>query len=93
MSELNKKHEVVKLLSHSLTRFHNSAYEEATREISMLKKDTLVDGRYTHEDFIIEHLRLMKFFLQEGDLYLSWGRVNELWETLVDNKKAIIFDR
>ena len=53
----------MKLLSHSLTRFHNSAYEEATREISMLKKDTLVDGRYTHEDFIIEHLRLMKFLL------------------------------
>ena len=90
---MNRKHEVVKLLSISLQKFHAWAYEEARREISTLKKDTIVDGRYTHEDFIVEHLKLMKFFLQEGDLYLSLGRVNELWSTLVENPKAIVFDR
>ena len=90
---MNRKHEVVKLLSISLQKFHAWAYEEARRGISTLKKDTIVDGRYTHEDFIVEHLKLMKFFLQEGDLYLSLGRVNELWTTLVENPKAIAFDR
>ena len=59
----------------------------------MLKKETIVDGRYTHEDYVAEHLRLMKFFLQEGDLYLSSARVHEIWDTLVDNQKAITFDR
>jgi ubiquitin carboxyl-terminal hydrolase 9/24 len=35
----------------------------------------------------------MKFFLKEGDLYLSWGRCQEIWETLVANPRAITFDR
>lgn len=35
----------------------------------------------------------MKFFLKEGDLYLSWARCKELWDTLVDNPNAIEMDR
>lgn len=95
LSELSKKHEIVKLLSGSLSRGHVWAYEaaEAAKKGATIKKDTIVDGRYSHEEYVAEHLKLMKFFLQEGDLYLSWGRTKELWEALVDNPKAIDFDR
>jgi hypothetical protein len=34
------------------------------------------------------HLDLMMFLLKEGDLYLSWIRCRELWETLVENPNA-----
>jgi hypothetical protein len=43
------------------------------------KPDTIIDGRYTHEEYVRGHLDLMKFFLKEGDLYLSWGRCQEIW--------------
>ena len=34
------------------------------------------------------HLDLMMFLLKEGDLYLSWVRCRELWETLVENPNS-----
>ena len=39
-----------------------------------------------------EHLQLLKLFLQDGNLYLSWEHTKELWETLVDNSRAIPFE-
>ena len=32
----------------------------------------MVDGRYTHKEYVDAHLELMMFLLKEGDLYLSW---------------------
>ena len=37
-------------------------------------------------------MQLLKLFLQEGNLYLSWDHTKELWETMVDNPKAIPFE-
>ena len=58
-----------------------------------LKPDTLVDGRYTHEEFVNGHLDLLKFLLKEGDLWLEWERSKQIWESLVDNPQSIEFDR
>ena len=49
--------------------------------------------RYSHEEIVDSHLDIMKFFLKEGDLYLSWARCKELWDTLVDNPSAIDMDK
>ena len=85
LSELNKQHEIVKLLSTSMARAHTKA-EEVSKKLGLsLKSDTLVDGRYTH-------LQLMMFLLKEGDLYLSWFWGKELSETLVANPKSIQMD-
>ena len=92
LSELNKQHEIVKLLSTSLNKAHLKA-EEVSRKLGLaLKGDTLVDGRYTHKEYVDAHLELMMFLLKEGDLYLSWSRCKELWETLVDNPNSIQMD-
>ena len=92
LSELNKQHEIVKLLSTSLNKAHVKA-EEVSRKLGLaLKGDTLVDGRYTHKEYVEAHLELMMFLLKEGDLYLSWSRCKELWETLVDNPNSIQLD-
>ena len=62
-------------LCNSLKQAHKLA-ERCCSSISVqpLKPDTIIDGRYTHEEYVRGHLDLMKFFLKEGDLYLSWGR-------------------
>ena len=92
LSELNKQHEIVKLLSTSLSKAHVKA-EEVSRKLGLtLKVDTLVDGRYTHKEYVDAHLELMMFLLKEGDLYLSWSRCKELWETLVANPNCIQMD-
>ena len=93
LSELNKQHEIVKLLSTSLNKAHLKA-EEVSRKLGLaLRGDTLVDGRYTHKEYVDAHLELMMFLLKEGDLYLSWSRCKELWETLVDNPNSIQLDQ
>ena len=92
LSELNKTHEIVKLLSTSLARAHTKA-EAVSKKLGLsLKSDTLVDGRHTHKEYVEAHLDLMMFLLKEGDLYLSWSRCKELWETLVANPNSIQMD-
>ena len=57
-----------------------------------LKPDSSVDGRFSFKEYVEEHLQLLKLFLQDGNLYLSWEHTKELWETLVDSPKAIPFE-
>ena len=90
LGNLNEQHGIVKLLCNSLRHAHKVAEKCDTQPF---KPDTVIDGRYTHEEYVRGHLDLMKFFLKEGDLYLSWGRCQEIWETLVSNQRAITFDR
>ena len=65
----------------------------SSRSTSLLKAETVVDGRYTHGEYLEGHLELMKFLLKEGDLYLRWLRCQVLWETLVTNPEASDYDR
>lgn len=93
LGDLNRQHEIVKLLSMSLKHCHDIAVQEAERAVAVLKSDTVINDGYCHSAYVDGHLDLMKFFLKEGDLYLSWPRCRELWETLVENSKAIEFDK
>jgi len=93
LGELNKQHEIVKLLSTSLNKSHAKGVEVSRKLSLALKPETMVDGRYTHREYVEAHLELMMFLLKEGDLYLSWSRCKELWETLVDNPNAIQMDQ
>ena len=74
LGELNKQHEIVKLLSTSLNKSHAKGVEVSRKLGLALKPDTMVDGRYTHREYVEAHLELMMFLLKEGDLYLSWSR-------------------
>ncbi len=93
LGELNKQHEIVKLLTGSLRRClskmaatsASSAF--ASSPCSKLDGSVLYDGRYTKAEVIHSHLDLLKFLLKEGDLYLSKIRCEELWDTLVANQQ------
>jgi len=91
--ELNKQHEIVKLISTSLNKAHKQAVQSATQMGLVLKPDTLVDSMYTHQESVQIHLELMQFLLKDGDLYLSWARCKELWETLITNENRIQMDQ
>ena len=93
LSELQTKHEIKKLLAISLGRCHSWGVESTINSTSSLRPDSLVDGRFTYEEYIQEHLELLKFFLQEGNFYLEWERTKELWETLVDGPRVIAFEQ
>lgn len=98
LGELNKQHEIVKLLSMSLKNCHLTMRAAAMDKGAELNAATLFDERYSEQELVDFHLDLLKFLLKEGDLYLSWTRCEELWDTLVNtrvdkNDKSIHTDR
>ncbi|CAL1268833.1 unnamed protein product [Larinioides sclopetarius] len=82
LHELNKNHDIIKLVTTSLADCHKQAVKAAN---GALKPTTLVDGRYTHEDYVNEHLSFLQFILQDGAQYLIWVRAREVWDALVTN--------
>ncbi len=101
LGELNREHEIVKLLSKSLKKCHELAAKVALgggsggddNKPALLPTTAFDSGRYTHSESLDLHLDLLKFLLKEGELYLSWSRCEELWSVLVCNDDAIQLDR
>lgn len=79
----------------SLTKFHQQAVHVCSLngKDTKLTHDVIIDGRYTHKEFMSIHLQFLHFILQEGVLYLHWKRAADLWNTLVSNPDACEWDR
>ncbi|XP_064624443.1 ubiquitin carboxyl-terminal hydrolase 24-like isoform X2 [Lineus longissimus] len=88
LQELNRGHDIIKLISSSLVKCHKQA--AAAAEEGGLNPDVLVDGRYTHGEYVSIHLSFLQFVLK--DLYLPWNRAREIWLTLVKNPDACEWD-
>uniref|UniRef100_A0A2C9KAF6 Ubiquitinyl hydrolase 1 n=1 Tax=Biomphalaria glabrata TaxID=6526 RepID=A0A2C9KAF6_BIOGL len=91
INELNKGSDIIKLVTNSLVKCHKQAASLVGD--GQLKTTTMVDGRYTHVDYIAIHLNFLLYILQAGDLYLPWNRARDIWTTLVANPKACDWDR
>ncbi|XP_022244007.1 ubiquitin carboxyl-terminal hydrolase 24-like [Limulus polyphemus] len=89
--DMNKTHDVVKLVTSSLSRCHKQSVAIAGGK--PLNPNMLVDGRYTHEECVLSHLSFLQFLLQDGSQYLPWSRSKELWDTLVSNSESCEVDR
>ncbi|XP_070196439.1 ubiquitin carboxyl-terminal hydrolase 24-like isoform X2 [Littorina saxatilis] len=90
--ELNKNCDVMKLVTNSLVKCHKQAVT-VVGDTAQLTQATLVDGRYTHCDYMMTHLNFLQYVLQEGVLYLSWNRARDIWSTMVANPRACDWDR
>ncbi|KAF3691160.1 Ubiquitin carboxyl-terminal hydrolase 24 [Channa argus] len=90
IQDLKKNFEIVKLITGSLVCCHRLA---VTASGNGLSGSTLVDGRYTYQEYLDSHLRFLAFFLQEASLYLVWNRAKELWECLVSGQDVCELDR
>ncbi|XP_041648260.1 ubiquitin carboxyl-terminal hydrolase 24 isoform X3 [Cheilinus undulatus] len=91
IQDLKKNFEIVKLITGSLVCCHRLAVTAAGN--NGLSGSTLVDGRYTYQEYLDGHLRFLAFFLQEASLYLVWNRAKELWECLVSGPDVCELDR
>lgn len=91
LQELNKSYDIIKLAVASLVNCHQQAVTAAGTGV--LEEDTLVDGRYTHKEFVNIHLQFLAFVLEHGNFYLHWHRARDIWDCLVANPDACEFDR
>ncbi len=98
LAELNKQHEIVKLLTSTLRKCLSNMtltpVGSPTSGPNSGKGSTVTklvaathDGRYTRKELVDFHLDLLQFLLKEGDLYLSWIRCQELWDTLISSQR------
>ncbi|XP_037554150.1 ubiquitin carboxyl-terminal hydrolase 24 [Nematolebias whitei] len=91
IQDLKKNFEIIKLITASLVCCHRLAVMASGN--NGLSGSTLVDGRYTYQEYLDSHLRFLAFFLQEASLYLVWNRAKELWECLVSGPDVCELDR
>ncbi|KAG7316677.1 hypothetical protein KOW79_020218 [Hemibagrus wyckioides] len=91
IQDLKKNFEIVKLITGSLVACHRLAVTAAGP--SGLSGSTLVDGRYSYQEYLEGHLKFLAFFLQEASLYLMWNRAKEIWECLVSGMDVCELDR
>ena len=89
VSLLVNKHDVISLLIQSLSTCQLDVWNKTQGHVTI---DTLVDGRFTHEESIQNHLDLLSFLLKKGNLYLILKRSEELWDTLITNEHVSSFD-
>jgi hypothetical protein len=90
ISLLVNKHDLISALIQSLSTCQLDVWNKTHGHVTI---DTLVDGRFTHEESIKSHLDLLSFLLKKGNLYLILKRSEELWDTLITNENASSFDR
>ena len=91
LQELNKSYDIIKMAVSSLVNCHQQAVSVVG--VGALEEDTLVDGRYTHKEFVSVHLQFLAFVLEHGNFYLQWHRARDIWDCLVANPVACDFDR
>ncbi len=89
ISLLVKKHDLISALIQSLSTCQLDVWNKTHGHVTI---DTLVDGRFTHEESIQNHLDLLSFLLKKGNLYLILKRSEELWDTLITNEHVSSFD-
>ncbi|XP_071800380.1 ubiquitin carboxyl-terminal hydrolase 24-like isoform X2 [Asterias amurensis] len=89
--ELNRTYDIIKLTTQSLLKYHKMAV--SSLEGIPLEPQTMMDGRYSHEEYVDVHLRFLAFILQEGALYLHWHRARDIWDCLVANPDACELDK
>ncbi|CAF1166869.1 unnamed protein product [Rotaria magnacalcarata] len=90
ISLLVNKHDVISALMQNLSTFQLDVWNKTDGHMTI---DTLVDGRFTHEESIKIHLDLLSFLLKKGNLHLILKRSEELWDTLITNENASSFGR
>lgn len=91
IQDLKKNFEIVKLITGSLVCCHRLAVTASGN--NGISGSTLVDGRYTYQEYLDSHLRFLAFFLHDASLYLVWNRAKELWECLVSGPDVCELDR
>jgi hypothetical protein len=90
ISLLVYKHDLIHVLIKSLSICQRNVWRKTRGHVT---KDTLVDGRFTHEESVKTHLDLLSFLLKKKNVMLILSRSEELWDTLISSEHISSFDR
>ncbi|KAG1652915.1 Ubiquitin carboxyl-terminal hydrolase 24 [Nymphon striatum] len=97
--DLNKNHDIIKLLTTSLIKCHKQASSAASsltpfgNRICSLTSASIVENNFSHGEYVQVHLDVLQYLLQDGHLYLSWNRAKDIWDTLVTNCDSCYYDK
>ena len=84
------KHDLISVLIQSLSTCQLDVWKKTHGHVTI---DTLVDGRFTHEESIKNHLDLLSFLLKtKNSLFFKLDNSEKLWDTLITNERASSFD-
>ena len=86
---LVNKNDLIFILIQSLSQCQRDVWTKTRGNVTI---DTLVDGRFTHEESVKTHLDLLSFLLKKGNLFLALKSSEDLWDTLISNEQASSFD-
>ncbi|XP_077972925.1 ubiquitin carboxyl-terminal hydrolase 24-like [Styela clava] len=86
--DVNRQHDLLKLVVSSLTRCHKVAAVSAVVQTTDLCGELVVDGKFKHSEFMWWHLQFLRFLLKDANIYLPWNRAKEVWDTLVTNRDS-----
>ena len=70
-------------MTQSLVRSHQLAVE--CSDPQPLDGDTVINGLYSYGETVSTHLRFIAFMLKDGALYLSYNRVKDIWDCLMQD--------
>lgn len=84
LQDLQKQTDVIKLVTISLNRAHQLAVKNSPGH---LDGGTLIENQYKYGETVVCHLRFVQYLLQDGELYLSFMRVKDIWDCLMLNEK------
>ncbi|UJR18179.1 hypothetical protein I4U23_005079 [Adineta vaga] len=90
IKDLVNKYDIISVLIESLSNIQQDMWNKMQSNVTA---DTLVDGHLTFQESTNNHLEPLSFMLKQANLYLILKRAEELWDTLITNKRANTWDR
>ena len=83
LQDLQKQTDVIKLVTLNLSRAHQLATESCGLQ---LDGETVINNQYKYGETVVTHLKFIQYLLQDGALYLSFMRVKDIWDCLMQNE-------
>ena len=83
LQDLQKQTDVIKLVTLNLNRAHQLATESCELQ---LDGETVINNQYRYGETVVTHLKFIQYLLQDGALYLSFMRVKDIWDCLMQNE-------
>ncbi|XP_078574103.1 ubiquitin carboxyl-terminal hydrolase 24-like isoform X1 [Branchiostoma floridae x Branchiostoma japonicum] len=84
IQDMNRTQDLVKVLVTSLITIHKTAKSST----ESMQAPALVDDKFGLDECVQTHLSMIGVILEDGELFLPWHRLRDLWDCLVSGPTA-----
>ncbi|CAH1242989.1 USP24 [Branchiostoma lanceolatum] len=84
IQDMNRTQDLVKVLVTSLITIHKTAKSSTEN----MQAPALVDDKFGLDECVQTHLSMIGVILEDGELFLPWHRLRDLWDCLVSGPTA-----